>query len=95
MNAAVCRGLTTQSWKFLYQAAISESDLDKLPGRIDDAEGAIVIRARELFYGDGDDAVEGDSLDDAMCILHALRRSLKHRPSAVQSTSNLDYLRSA
>ena len=77
MNAAVCRGLKTQSWKDLYQTALSESDLNKLPGLIDDAEAAIVIRARELFYGVGDDAEEGESLDDAMCILHALRRSLK------------------
>jgi hypothetical protein len=94
MNTVVGRGLKSQSWKDLYQAAICESDLNKLPGRVDDAEAAIVIRARELFYGDGDDAGEGESLDDAMCILHALRRSLKHRPS-IQSTSNLDYLRSA
>ena len=95
MNAAVCRGLKTQSWKDLYQAALGESDLNKLPGLIDDAEGAIVIRLRELFYAVGDDAEEGGRLDDAMCILHALRRSLKHRPPAIQSTSNLDYLRSA
>ena len=96
MNTAVCRGgLTTQSWKVLYQAALGESDLNRLPGRIDDAEAAIVIRARELFYAGGDDAEEGESLDDAMCILHALRGSLKHRPSAIQSTGNLDYLRSA
>ena len=88
------RRLKTQSWKDLYQAAISESDLNKLPGRINDAESAIVIR-RELFYAAGDDAEEGERLDDALCILQALRRSLKHRPSAIQSTSNLDYLRSA
>ena len=80
MNTAVCRGLNTQSWKDLYQVAICESDLNKLPGRIDDAEAAIVICAREMFYAVGDDAEEGESMDDAMCILHALRRSLKHRP---------------
>jgi hypothetical protein len=89
MNTAVGRGLKTQSWKDLYQAALAESDSSRLPGRIDDAEAAIVMRARELFYAVGDDAEEGESLDDAMCILHALRRSLKHRPSAIQSTSNL------
>jgi hypothetical protein len=95
MSTAVCRGLKTQSWKDLYQAAICESDLNRLPGRIDDAEAAIVICARELFYAVGDDAEEGEQLDDALCILQALRRSLKHRPSSIQSTSNLDYLRSA
>jgi hypothetical protein len=95
MNTAVCRALESQSWKDLYQAAICESNLNKLPGRIDDAEAALVIRALELYYAVGDDLEEKESLDDAMCVLHALRRSLKRRPPAVQSKSNLDYLRSA
>ena len=85
MNTAVCRGLKTQSWKELYGDALAESDLNRLPGCIDEAEAAIVIRARELFY-DGDDAEDRESLDDAMCILHALRSSLKSRPSGIQST---------
>ncbi len=59
MCTAVCRGLKTQSWKDLYQAAICESDLNQLAGRIDDAEAAIVIRTRDLFYAVGDDAEEG------------------------------------
>ena len=96
MGTAVCRSVKNQSWKDFYQAAIYESDLNKLPKRIDDAEGALVICARELFYGAGDDeGEEAESLDDAMCILHALRSSLKRRPTSIQSTSNLDYLRSA
>ena len=94
MNTAVCRGLKSQSWKDLYQAALGESDLNRLPGRIDDAEAAIVIRAREL-YAVGGDAEEGESLDDAMCILHALRRSLKHRPTAIQKMNDFEYLKSA
>jgi len=92
MNTTVCRALNTQSWKDLYQAAISELDLDKLPRRIDDAEAAIVICARELLYADGDDAEDPESLDDALCILQALRRSLKQRPSAIQNTRNLNDL---
>jgi hypothetical protein len=96
MGAAVCRSFKNQSWKDLYQAAIYESDLNRLPKRIEDAEGALIICARELFYGAGDDdGEEAESLDDAMCILHALRSSLKRRPTSIQSTSNLDYLRSA
>jgi hypothetical protein len=95
MNTAVCRGLETQSWKDLYQAAICEPNLNKLPGCIDDADAALVIRARELYYADSDELEEKESLDDAMCILHALRRSLKRRPSAIQSKSNLDCLRIA
>jgi hypothetical protein len=95
MNTAACRGLDPQSWRDLYQAAICESNVNKLPARIDEAEAALVMRARELYYAVGDDTEERDSLDDAMCILHALRRSLKGRPSAIQSQSNLDYRRSA
>jgi hypothetical protein len=95
MNTAVCRALETQSWKDLYQAAICESNLNKLPGRIDNAEAALVLRARELYYAVKDDLEEKESLEDAICILHALRRSLKRRPSAVQSESSLDYPRRA
>ena len=68
----------TPSWKELYQRAISETDLTKLPERITDAENALVLRARELFYSSGN-GIEEESLDDAMCILHALRSSLKRR----------------
>jgi len=95
MNTAVCKGLKIQSWKDLYQAAICESDLNKLLRRIDEAEAALEICARELFHAAGDDGEEGESLDDAMCILHALRNSLKRRPSAIQSTSDFDYPRIA
>jgi hypothetical protein len=34
-------------------------------------------------------------LDYAMCILQALRSSLKRRASAIQKTTDFDYLRSA
>ena len=89
MNTAIYRDLKTQSWKELYQAAICESDLNELPRRITDAETAMVMRARDLLYTSGDKSEEDESLDDAMCILHALRSSLKRRPSASQNTSNL------
>jgi hypothetical protein len=84
-----------ESWKDLYQAVIFEPDLNKLPERIDVAEAALVISARELLYTAGDSADEGESLDDAMCILQALRNSLKHRPTAIQKMNDLDYLKSA
>jgi hypothetical protein len=95
MNTAVCKARDTQSWKDLYQAAILEPDLSKLPERIATAEMALTVRARELFYAAADGAEEGESLDDAMCILHALRNSLRHRPTAVRSMNGIDYLKSA
>ena len=83
-----------ESWKDLYQAAIFEPDLNKLPERIAEAESGLIVRARELFYIAGGSAEEGESLDDAMCILHALRNSLKHRPTAIQTMNDFDYLKS-
>ena len=72
------------------------SDLTKLPDRITDAESALVMRARDLFYASGDKEIDGDeSLDDAMFILHALRSSLKRRATSVQKTSNFADPRSA
>jgi len=95
MNTGTCKGLDARSWKDLYQIAMYESDVDKLSERIADAEGAIVLRARHLYYTSGDSSEEQESLDDALCILHALRSSLKHRPSTIPSTSSVDYLKSA
>ncbi len=95
MNTGACKRLDAQSWKDLYQAAMCESDMNKLPERIAEAEIALAMRARELFYTSEDRFEEEESLDDAMCVLHALRSSLKRRPSAIQSTTSLDYVRSA
>jgi hypothetical protein len=95
MDTGICKGLDAQSWKDLYHAVMCESDVNKLAERIADAETALVMRARELFYTSGDKFEEEESLDDAMCVLNALRSSLKRRPSAIQSTSNLDYSRRA
>ena len=95
MNTGICKGLDAQSWKDLYQAAMCESDVNKLPERIADAETALVMRERDLFYTSGDRFEEEESLDDAMCVLNALRSSLKRRPSAIHSTSGSDSSRSA
>jgi hypothetical protein len=95
MNTAVCKDRDTGSWRDLYKAAIFEPDVNKLPERIAAAESALTVRGRELFYIAGDSAEEGESLDDAMCILHALLSSLKHRPTAIQKMNDFDYLKSA
>jgi len=95
MNTATCSNPYTSPWKDLYHAAIHESDLTRLPERITDAEAALVMRARELSYASGDKMDEEESLDDAMCILRALRSSLKHRPTAFQSAADFDYQKRA
>jgi hypothetical protein len=95
MNTGACEGLYAQSWKELYQAAMCELDVNKLPQRIAEAESAVAMRARELSYPSGEGFDEQESLDDAMCVLNALRGSLKRRPSPTQSTTRLDCLKGA
>jgi hypothetical protein len=92
MNAAVSKGVDTNFWKDLYQVALLESDLQKLPERITAAEAAVSRCVQELLFS-GDDAAERESLDDALYILHALRSSLRRPPSAVieQTKSDRDY----
>jgi hypothetical protein len=92
MNTGVRKGLDIQSWKDLYQAAMCESDLNKLPERIADAETALVMRRQELYSISDDRFEEKESLDDAMCILHALRSSLKRSPTAVRETNRVNQL---
>jgi hypothetical protein len=47
------------SWRELYTAALFETDKNRMPARIADAEQAIVSRARELFSA-GNDTIEED-----------------------------------
>jgi len=65
-----------RTWKDLYVAALLEGDQEKIPSRIQDAELAIVHRARELFEVDGDHIQEQEGLDDALYALHALKSCL-------------------
>jgi hypothetical protein len=95
MNTAVAKRLKGQSWRDAYQAAVCESDLNKLPGCIDDAEAAILERTGELVHAVGDGAEERESLDDTICILLALRGSLKHRPAAVERGTDLGHQKTA
>jgi hypothetical protein len=83
MITAARKAVDRCSWREVYQAALLEANANTLPERIAAAEAAIVMRARELFYTADDDGEEGQSLDDAMCILHALQHSLKRSPTAV------------
>jgi hypothetical protein len=57
------------------------------------AETALVMRAQDLSSGDKFE--EEESLDDAICILHARRSSLKRSPSAGQETTKFEYLKTA
>ena len=68
--------LPAKNWKDLYVAALFESETERVHSRIEDAEGAIRGRARELFHAAGDNGEEAEALDDALYALHALRSCL-------------------
>jgi hypothetical protein len=61
------------AWQVLYQAALLETDPNKMPERIADAEKAILSRIQELFVTSADHIEEDVVLDDALYGLRALR----------------------
>ena len=71
-----------RSWRDLYTAALFETDKNKIPTRIADAEKAIVARARELFAAGSDTIEEDQALNDALYALRALQNCLEFRAAA-------------
>jgi hypothetical protein len=71
-----------EGWRELYTAALFETDRNRIPARIADAEQAIVARARELFSTGNDTIEEDQALDDALYALHALQNCLQVQPAA-------------
>ena len=61
-----------RNWKTLYRAAILETDKRLLSQRVLDAEEAVRLRGREIFYADGTPEEE-EALDDALYALRAFR----------------------
>jgi hypothetical protein len=70
MSTGICKSPDSRYWRALYKAALSE--ISKLPGRIAEAEKAVVLRARELFQAADDNGEEKEALEDAMYALRAL-----------------------
>jgi hypothetical protein len=71
-----------QTWRELYCAALFETDTDRIPSRIKDAEKAIVARARELFAAGIDTIEEDEALDNALYALRALQSCVNFRVAA-------------
>jgi hypothetical protein len=61
------------AWHVLYNAALFETDRERIPQRIAEAENAILVRIRELFVVTTDHIEEDVVLDDALYALRALR----------------------
>ncbi len=61
------------AWHSLYHDALFETDPNRVPQKIADAEKAILCRIKELFATSHDHIEEDLVLDDALYALRALR----------------------
>jgi hypothetical protein len=77
MSTATLQSVKAKQWKDLYVAALLEGNADRVPTLIENAERAIVDRARELFAAAGDHIQEEEALDDALYALHALKSCIQ------------------
>ena len=70
-------------WRFLYRAAIFETNNFKRVKKLSDAEKAIIERIHELLCETGDDvAEETEAVDDAMYALRAWKGAIENRTNA-------------
>ena len=70
----------THRWRYLYRAAIFETNKHLMPMRISEAEMTIVDRIHELSLNTGLDVeLEREALDDALYALGAWRTALEQR----------------
>ncbi len=52
-----------QSWRGLYKAALAETDVQKLPLHIEEAQKALILKSREVFSASREEA---EAIDDAL-----------------------------
>jgi len=74
-------------WQGSYQAAILETDDNKLPNRLQAAKAAIDNRIHELQTDHGGTPEEWQAITDALGGLNVLRRELRIRSYETGSTS--------
>ena len=73
----------THHWKYLYQAAMCETNKVLMPMRISEAQNAIAERVHEVRHNTGFDVeLEREELDDALYGLAAWRGALEQRTIA-------------
>ena len=84
--------LNLRSWRGLYKAALFETDMSKLPSRIEEARRALVLRSRELFANSPNYDDETESVDNALYALQALENlfEIEHEGSQTRSPSRVD-----
>ena len=82
MNTVTSYNSPQLAWHSLYQAALFETDRNKVPGLIEEAEKAILARIKELFVSSADHIEEDVVLDDALYALRALRNCIHSEAAA-------------
>jgi hypothetical protein len=81
-SISVAAPTSGRAWHVLYHAALFETDQEKIPARIAEAENAILTRMRELFVVTIDHIEEDVVLDDALYALRALRSCVASEATA-------------
>ncbi len=66
-----------QKWRKLYDAALFETDMGKLGGRIEEARKALIVRSRELFATSPNYDGETEAIENALYALQALESCLR------------------
>lgn len=66
-----------RNWRELFQAALFETDMSKLPLRIEEARRALVFRARELFATSRNYDDESEAIENTLYALQALENCVK------------------
>ncbi len=64
-------------WRKLYLAALFEADRLRLPSRIDEAERALISRARELFAHCAHNSDEAKAIEKGLYAIRALHICLR------------------
>jgi hypothetical protein len=88
-NRYVLRVHWLPRWREFYRAALFETDQQKLPAHIAEAERALILRARALSAMSGDNSEEGQALEDALYALRALRNCLELKTGELKGQSRL------
>ena len=73
---------TLENWRGLYKAALFETDLTKIPSRIEEARRALAFRSRELFETSPNNDGETEAMEDALYALQALENCLRSNTKA-------------
>jgi len=74
---------SSDNWKRLFQSAMLELDKTKLPGRIRDAQQAIVNHMEEFFKKETTTPDEHQKLYDALTSLRDLQRLCQKCPDRI------------